>query len=575
MSAIGKVSPYQHFYLLIIQIMMAILPVFILMSTKHLLDTIITEKLLTINTFLSLGYFSIIQILQITLQQIQSHLLLKNQMEMTNHFEQLILKKIQSVPYSFFEKPEYQNNLYLAQQQSSHKIPIIFQAIQSIFLHLISLGALLIYFFSIIKYYAWIVLLVAVPLAIIKWISGNRLQALEKHLAPQERESTYLYHLLTNTQFAKEIRTLSVGEKLINTYSQFKSEIKKKREQLNLKIAYYSLVAEIMELIVLIWILVGVLKLAIIQAISFGVLIVYMQGLQRIQSTLKLLLQSFVQLLQQRIFLKELFNFLELKEISGARYLKAEINLNRISVKNLSFRYPDTNKEILTDINFEAKKGELIAIVGANGSGKSSLVKLLAGLYQLENGFILFNENDISNYDSKTLAKISTFLFQDFEKIFLSVNEIISLGTLESSPIENNKIEIAASFADAADFIKQLPKQYETRLGRIFDNSAQISGGQWQKLLLARAFYRNSQLLVLDEPTSNIDAVSENIIFKNLSKFASDKITILITHRLYNLKMADKIIVMQNGRIVESGKFETLKRNTNGIFYQLYTNQVI
>lgn len=570
---IWEANPSGFLVQLILQGLLACVPVATLYVTQHLLDQILTVQRLDFQTGQYLLFIALIYVFQIIVSQIQSYISFTNQYQVSAFFSDKILTKSTNIPFEFNENTEYQNSLHLAQQQSLYKIPQVFQVFQSVLVSSFSLIALVSYFFKLLSDFAWWIVLLAIPLSIIKWISGNALAQLDKKLVKQDREANYLHQILVGVNFAKEIKTLHVGTTLIDKFSVLKDFIFRKKRSLTLKLSFFSTVAELLEVAVVLYVMYQLIDLAIAKVIGISVLVIYLQGLQRIQSTLKSFLQSWVQLLQQRVFLSDLFHYLDLKEESRQfKYFDNHLN-NSLDINHLSFKYPESEKWVLSDIDVSIQQGEIIAIVGANGSGKSTLVKLIAGLYQPSNGQIRWKNTEMHQIDSGILSKESTFVFQDFEKYFLSIAEFLGLGWegTESSP---KKIENALKLADADSFVDEFPHKYQSKLGRIFGSGVQISGGQWQKLVIARAFFRDTPLWVFDEPTSSIDALAESKIFENIKVQSKEKVTIIITHRLYNLKFANKILVMDQGRIVEQGTFDELKANSI-LFNQLYEQQKV
>jgi len=291
-----------------------------------------------------------------------------------------------------------------------------------------------------------------------------------------------------------------------------------------------------------------------------------------LQNVSKNFLQSLVQIFQQRLFLKDLFVFFDIaQQHQPTRNLSFPVVQQGLSVNHVSFGYPQTNKIVLHDISIHCKPGKIIAIVGENGSGKSTLVKLLAGLYELQSGSIKIDEIPLKDIDKSSFRNNTIFVFQDFEKYFFTVEENIALGE-DGTTNRSANIEKAATLSGAHEFITKLSKGYKTRMGRIFEGSEQLSGGQWQKLALARIFYKDAQLVVLDEPTSALDATAEFELYENVKEHLKDKMIILISHRLYNLKIADHIYMMQNGSIEEEGSFKELI-GKEGTFKKMYDAQ--
>jgi len=556
---------------LLLQSILACIPVATLYTIKKLLDQILVVHTFDFNTMKYLILMGGIYLVNLVVSQLQTYISLTNQHRVSAFFSAKMLLKSIKVPFEYYENTDYQNSLHLAQQQSVYKIPQVYQVIQMVLVSSLTLGVLLVYFLNVLNDFAWLILLLAIPLSIIKWISGNALVQLDKKLVSQERESNYFHQIIIGINFAKEVRTLNVGESLVNKFSLLKEFIFKKKRSLQVKISIFSGLAELLEVAVVLFVMYKLIDMAIAKLIAFSLLVIYIQGLQRIQSTLKTCLQNWVQLLQQRVFLYDLFCYLDLPEDNRNKaHLNQELP-GELVVKDLNFKYPGSERLTVKGINFKVKPGEIIAIVGTNGSGKSTLVKLIAGLFVPTSGDLHWKTTTIHEIDSGEFAKETTFVFQDFEKYYLSIAEFIGLG-MESDEVSDIRLAEALKQADALDFVQIFRNTFHSQLGRIFNSGEQLSGGQWQKLVIARAFLRDSPLWVFDEPTSSIDAISEAKIFENIKMQSKDKVCIIITHRLYNLKFADRIYVMEDGEFVEQGTFEELKSNST-IFNALYEQQ--
>ena len=242
-----------------------------------------------------------------------------------------------------------------------------------------------------------------------------------------------------------------------------------------------------------------------------------------------------------------------------------------IFVHKLNFAYPNTERVVLKNINMSFKPGQITAIVGENGSGKSTLVKLLCRLYEAAPDAIKLDDTSIQQIETTALRQSITAVFQDFGKYYLSIEDNIVLGQSEPDIV---RLDYATQKADIYSKIQSFPQGYKTNLGRTFKNGEQLSGGQWQKIALARVFYKNSKIVILDEPTSAMDPIAEHAIFQHLRNEIGDRIIVLITHRLYNLKLADHIYVMDQGTVAESGSFSQLMES-RGAFANIYDKQLI
>ncbi|MGB7539237.1 MAG: ABC transporter ATP-binding protein, partial [Anaerolineales bacterium] len=245
--------------------------------------------------------------------------------------------------------------------------------------------------------------------------------------------------------------------------------------------------------------------------------------------------------------------------------------VEEIEFKNVSFTYPKTTKRVLNGINIKIRRGESLALVGKNGAGKTTIAKLMCRLYEPTSGEIFINGEPISEYSPISVQDHITILFQDYGDYQLTVKNSIGIGRIFD--IENQKgIEKAARLSGIDTLILSLPKKYETMLGRWFEDGVQLSGGEWQKIALARAIFRDSDLLILDEPTASLDAESESRMFSKYLENNRKKITVLISHRFSTVRMANHILVIDGGECVESGSHEELM-SLNGQYAYLFNLQ--
>lgn len=555
---------------IVLQFVLALLPVVSLYFIQKLLEALSGHQLLETVIKLVIA-FGIAQFFISVATQYASYINTIHQQTLTDYLSKKVLNKTIEVDYEYHENPDFHDTLHLAQQQSLFKATQLLGIFNSLLVNSLSLIFLIGYFFHLHSAFALLFMVLSLPLVVIKWYSGYALLKLERGFAPMEREANYLHQTLTDISFAKEVRVFGFGSSFIKKFSTIRAHIFHEKKCLHIKLTWYSLIAESVEIIVMTVIFGLLARSTLEKSITIAVFVIYVTGFQRLQSTSLNFLQSFVQVFQQRIFLKDMFAFFDIKTNTGTQGSKSmPLASKELIVKNLSFTYPQTSKQVLHNISINCEAGKIIAIVGENGSGKSTFVKLLARLYNLQTGTIALGNENINDIKIKDFRSQSIFLFQDFEKYFLTVEENIALG--DEGEINNAAIEKAAKLSGASDFIAKLSTGYKTRMGRSFGGSEQISGGQWQKLALARIFYKDTKLLVLDEPTSALDATAEFEVFKNIKKELGKKMVILITHRLYNLKIADYVYVMDEGRIAEEGTFEMLIAK-NGAFRKMYDAQ--
>jgi ATP-binding cassette subfamily B protein len=282
---------------------------------------------------------------------------------------------------------------------------------------------------------------------------------------------------------------------------------------------------------------------------------------------------SMTGLYEDTLFIGDAFEFLDLQEqvVAVPPVIEIKNFQSTIEVRNLSFSYPGTDKPLLKNLSFSLRKGETIALVGANGAGKSTLVRLLCRLYDPDEGEIIMDGKNITHMEPHSYRKFFSVIFQDFMLYNLTAGENIRMGDV-FSPYDQERIKHSADLTGLGQLINELPKGYDTVIGRLFDDSRELSWGEWQKIAMARALYRESPVLVLDEPTSALDAATEYEVFKKFGEITRDRTSILISHRFSNVTMAGRILVLDNGRIAEEGTHDDLMRK-DSIYHKMYTIQ--
>lgn len=309
--------------------------------------------------------------------------------------------------------------------------------------------------------------------------------------------------------------------------------------------------------------------------LGIGQFTLYFQQTFNLASGAEEILDNYSSLSVRTKYLDKYFEFLQVQPVilSPAQpvVLPESLLPPVIEFKNVSFRYPKTERDILKDFNLTIQSGEKIALVGENGAGKTTLIKLMLRFYDVTTGEILINGINVKQVDLSEWHKQIGALFQDFIKYQFTFKENVFFGDLTKSQDEM-LLKEAIKKSGADTFIDTLPKGYDQILGKMFDGGIDLSGGQWQKLALARAFFRDAPLLILDEPTSAIDAKAEYEIFENVQKLQKDKTVIIISHRFSTVRNADRILVLDEGKIIEEGNHEVLMKK-KGLYNELFTIQ--
>jgi len=572
---IHKIDKPLAYLNLLSKSVLAITPLILLYLTKRLIDLISTGNLSANELITLICFFAGTQIFTSIISQFSDYTSTLFQQKVSDSFSARIIQKASRVEYTYFEQPEFHNTLHLAQQQALYRVGQLMPAINSIIASGLSLVFLIVFFISIKAYFLLAFIVLAIPISINKWIQGKRLSNLEFTLAPKEREANYFFQILTGIQWAKENRSFQFGEAFGNRMRELREHIASLKKNIQRAAMGKNILFDILE-IGLMTAAIGYLSWqTMAKLMTLGIFVIYLQGFQRMQSSSKSFFQSILQLFQLRIFFQHLFDFFALPKTSDKEDSKENFpeTIQSLQLHNISFTYPNATTPILHDISMNASAGKIIAIVGENGSGKSTLVKLLAKLYRPDAGEFDINGVSFNNIKSSAFYEHSAFFFQDYEKYFIEAGQNIHFN-VEKITEDESATKAAAEKSGADEFIRKLSSGYQTTLGSIFQGSEQLSGGQWQKLALARIFYKEAKLIVLDEPSSALDAFSELRLYEEIKNNIQDKIVILISHRLYNLKLADHIYVMQEGKIAEHGTFNTLI-NQGGLFQQMYEKQRI
>jgi len=294
-------------------------------------------------------------------------------------------------------------------------------------------------------------------------------------------------------------------------------------------------------------------------AISLGEMTMYLMLFRQGQSAVAASLTAISGMYEDNLYLSNLYEYLEVPVTPSKGTATAGPDpSDGIRFRNVSFRYPGSDENALDDITLHIRPGEALALVGENGSGKTTLIKLLTRLYKPSEGHILYQGLDLAQWDPEALQRCIGVIFQDFNRYQMLVGENIGAGDVEHFE-DHARWREAAEKGKAATFVDGLPEGYHTQLGRWFRDGRELSGGQWQKIALARAFMRGgADILVLDEPTAAMDAAAEAEVFEHFRHLMHDRIAVLISHRFSTVRKADQIVVMHQGRIVEHGSHEEL-----------------
>jgi ATP-binding cassette subfamily B protein len=467
----------------------------------------------------------------------------------------LIMQHAATMDLSYFEDAHSYDVLQQAQREATTR-PV--QMVSGAF----GLGRTLLTFLTMVlllvglnPWLALIALVAPIPAFIADARYGWWGYAVARRNSPIRRRMLYLLTLLTTDTYAKEVKLFTLGRHFVDRfrglargYYDDQRSVVTRRYIAGYAWGGLSLAASA-----------GTYLYVAIQAVNgrltLGDLTLYTQAAQSVQSSLQSILSSLSTMYEHNLYLQSLFELLETKPriVTPEHPVPVPRPLaGRIEFENVSFAYEGSEREALHDVSFAVEPGETVAIVGRNGAGKTTLIKLLSRLYDPTGGVVRIDGNDIRDYDPEELRKQLGVLYQDFASYQTTAQENIGLGRVEAIE-EMQRIEAAADRGGATELISRLPRGYETMLGKWFDEGYNLSGGEWQKVALSRAFMRDARLLVLDEPTAALDAVAEFELFRRLRSLTAGRTAIFISHRFSSVRLADRILVLENGRLVEQG----------------------
>ena len=402
--------------------------------------------------------------------------------------------------------------------------------------------------------------------------SGDRFR-LFRWRSPDTRMQMYLETVMAREDGVKEVKLFQLGPRLLERYKSIFTKLFTEDRKLTLRRDGWGFLLGLISTAAFYGAYVWIVLATINREITLGAMTMYLMLFRQGQTAVTAILSAISGMYEDNLYVSNLYDYLEQPVLAQSGSKETGPHPERgLELENVSFRYPGATSDAVNKLSLTLKPGTSLAIVGENGSGKTTLIKLITRLYEPTSGTIRLDGLDLEEWDVEALRRRVGVIFQDFGRYQFTVGENIGAGDVRRIE-EADRWKEAARAGMAEPFIEDLPEGYETQLGRWFKGGRELSGGQWQKIALSRAFMRSdADILVLDEPTAAMDAASEASIFEHFRRMSRDKMTILISHRFSTVRKADQIIVIEHGEIRESGNHESLMAE-DGVYAHLFRLQ--
>ncbi|CAH8768665.1 ABC transporter ATP-binding protein [Paenibacillus dendritiformis] len=577
LGQVYRVSPMIFAGIAGIHLLQASLPVLQIYFTAQVVNmvtAVLTGDALVAEAYIWLSLQMVVLIAGMLLASLRTFMEQRMNAYVSFWFQHRVAEKLNELPFIFFEQPESYDKLQRALRNLDFcGVKIVFY-IFSIIQSFITLTGLLILLANFHYTLPLVMLLFILPLLVVQKKEGSSRFIVVHMQTASSRMGYYLNELLRSKESAKEVRLFNAKDFLVQRWRDIYFRNTEEKLQVERKNAINRFSAESIVTISSFAILAVFIWFGTRLKLTIGSYVALYQAIQDTRSSIQSISYNLGQIYQDSLFIKELFNFMEIPvSTRNPDLLPFRTPLSKgIEVRHVSFRYPNQQKDMLRNISFTIKPGEKIAIVGENGAGKSTLAKIMLGLYQPTEGEVRYDNRLIDEYDPASFHERITAVFQDFFQYEFTLRDNIVLHRPAEDRMDDSKLREAIKKAELDSLVETLTEGVDSQLGIRFSGGRELSQGQWQKVAIARAFYRDFDMIFLDEPTAAVDPLTESAIFENLMELTKGKTAVFISHRLGSCRHADRILVLHEGTICEEGSHEDLIA-TGGVYANMFEKQ--